>query len=197
MEVGHEHYRDAHDVQFSLTDLRAHCLAGNTWELSETALPHNGEAQLAEVRKPDGSSAIFFNGRTNKKGSPRGIAWSYNDGQTFTSMKFAADLSAGVSCMASVISLDEHPVFLSSMTDVHSARNTTPLLFSHPSNTNRSAGVLLRSNDAAVSSNGLAASTRRPLYASNPTLLLCAGDLDRGDIRYARATECDVCLFKS
>eukprot|EP01043_Picozoa_sp_COSAG02_P082712 COSAG02_NODE_20875_length_812_cov_1.137447_2_plen_60_part_01 len=60
MEVGHEHYRDAHDIQFSLTDLRAHCLAGNTWELSETALPHNGEAQLAEVRKPDGSSAIFF-----------------------------------------------------------------------------------------------------------------------------------------
>ena len=119
-------------------------------QMSETALPHNGEAQLAEVRKPDGSSVLVFNGRTNKKGSPRGIAWSYDDGQTFTVMKFVADISAGVSCMASMISLDEHPVLRSSTADANAARNTS-LLFSHPSRTNRSAGVLLRSNDAAVS----------------------------------------------
>jgi hypothetical protein len=128
--------------------------------MSETALPHNGEAQLAEVRKPDGSSAIFFNGRTNKKGSPRGVAWSYDDGQTFTTMRFVADISAGVSCMASVVSLDEHPVLRSSMVDANTnaARNTS-LLFSHPSHTNRSAGVLLRSTDAAVSNTALAAAT--------------------------------------
>eukprot|EP01044_Picomonas_judraskeda_P015170 COSAG03_NODE_2509_length_2687_cov_2.403014_2_plen_153_part_00 len=123
--------------------------------MSETALPHNGEAQLAEVRKPDGSAAILFNGRTNKEGNRRGVAWSYDGGQTFTSVKFAEDLSAGVSCMASMLSLVDHPVLLSPSTagshagPGKSPRNSTSLLFSHPSQSNRSAGVLLQSNDAA------------------------------------------------
>ena len=123
--------------------------------MSETSLPHNGEAQLAEVRKLDGSTAILFNGRTNKAGNPRGVAWSYDYGHTFTSVKFADDLSAGVSCMASILSLVDRPVLLaSSTTDAHAAgkspRNSTSLVFSHPSHTNRSSGELLRSNDAAV-----------------------------------------------
>lgn len=130
---------------------------GKTWQMSETALPHNGEAQLAEVRKSDGSSAILFNGRTSKTGSPRGISWSYDDGQTFTNIKFVDDISAGVSCMASLLSLDEHPVLTppspigARAVAKKSFKNSTSLLFSHPSHANRSAGVLLQSNDAAVS----------------------------------------------
>eukprot|EP01051_Picozoa_sp_SAG22_P012458 SAG22_NODE_1298_length_4811_cov_3.430178_1_plen_318_part_10 len=51
---------------------------GKSWQLSETALPHNGEAQLAEVRTANGSSAIIFDGRSDYAGAagpfPRGEA---------------------------------------------------------------------------------------------------------------------------
>ena len=120
-------------------------MTGKTWQMSATGLPHNGEAQLAEVRRADGSTAILFDGRSKKAGYPRGIAWSYNGGASFTDIRFADDLSAGTSCLASVLSLDQQPVV-----GAAAGANGSSLLFSHPSHTNRSAGVLLRSDDDAV-----------------------------------------------
>ena len=120
-------------------------VTGKTWQMSATGLPHNGEAQLAEVRRADGSTAILFDGRSKKAGYPRGIAWSYTGGASFTDIRFADDLSAGTSCLASVLSLDQQPVV-----GAAAGSNGSSLLFSHPSHTNRSAGVLLRSDDDAV-----------------------------------------------
>eukprot|EP01047_Picozoa_sp_COSAG01_P091264 COSAG01_NODE_22905_length_836_cov_1.371777_1_plen_169_part_00 len=144
--------------------------------MSATGLPRNGEAQLAEVRLADGSSAIIFNGRSKSTGSPRGIAWSFDGGVTFTDIRFAHDLSAGVSCLASMISLLDgtQPAALAAAAATsiagsmspqrvprrrrrrqateaaHTAMTSTTLLFAHPSQPNRSAGVLLRSDDGAV-----------------------------------------------
>ena len=126
-----------------------HC-AGKTWQMSDTPLPHNGEAQLAEVRKPDGSTAVLFSGRSNEGShthTPRGIAWSYDSGATFTDVRIADDLTAGITCLASVLSLDQQPV-----TGAEARTNGSSLVFSHPSSSaNRSAGVLLRSDDDAES----------------------------------------------
>lgn len=127
-------------------------VAGKSWELSGTLLPHDGEAQLAEVRKPNGHTAVLFSGRSNEgshEHSPRGIAWSYDDGTTFTSVRIADDLTAGITCLASIRSLERQHSGNSADT-----RGTTgsSLLFSHPSSgTNRSAGVLLRSENDAES----------------------------------------------
>ena len=66
--------------------------SGKSWQISETGLPHNGEAQLAEVRRADGRTAVLFSGRSNKGShdhTPRGIAWSYDGGATFTDVRFA------------------------------------------------------------------------------------------------------------
>lgn len=114
--------------------------------MSDTPLPHNGEAQLAEVRKPDGSTAILFSGRSNEGShthTPRGIAWSYDSGATFTDVRIADDLTAGITCLATVLSLDQQPVG-----GAVTWTNGSSLIFSHPSSSaNRSAGVLLRSDD--------------------------------------------------
>ena len=107
--------------------------------MSSTQLPHNGEAALAEVALPNGKTAIVFNGRSRRHGFPRGVAWSYDDGATFQKLRFAVDRSAGISCLASLIS---DPV------------NRSALLFSHPNGSAhgpRSDGVVLRSTDAAES----------------------------------------------
>ena len=118
--------------------------------MSDTPLPHNGEAQLAEVRKPDGSTAVLFSGRSNEGShthTPRGIAWSYDSGATFTDVRIADDLTAGITCLASVLSLDQQPV-----AGAEARTNGSSLVFSHPtSSANRSAGVLLRSDDDAES----------------------------------------------
>lgn len=45
--------------------------------MSVTPLPHNGEAQLAEVRSKDGNgSSIFFDGRSRKDvgGNPKAVS---------------------------------------------------------------------------------------------------------------------------
>jgi hypothetical protein len=127
---------------------------GQTWMMSQTPLPHNGEAQLAEVRTADGGSSILFNGRSrlpvngNKMAYPRGIAWSYDGGETFADIRFATDLSAGTSCLASVLSAAQHPVGIGASEFGPDVANTS-LLFSHPTHGHRSQGVLLRSDDNA------------------------------------------------
>ena len=125
--------------------LRNHCQqdaviysddAGQTWHLSRTRLPDNGEAQLAEV----GVDEVLFDGRSDKGSYERGVALSTDAGETFGAVRFADDASSGVSCLASLIALPLTP--------------TTPkatLLFSHPAAKNRSGGVLLRSVDGAAS----------------------------------------------
>lgn len=111
----------------------------------------------------DGRSRAPVNG--NKKAYPRGIAWSYDGGATFTDIRFADDLSAGTSCLASIVSLDQHPVAAAAAPAASAAagvrgeegatdekkNHSSSLLFSHPSQGNRSFGVLLRSDDAAES----------------------------------------------
>ena len=103
----------------------------------------------------DGRSRAPVNG--NKKAYPRGIAWSYDGGAKFTDIRFAEDLSAGTSCLASIVSLDQHPVaaaagVLGEEGATNEKKNrSSSLLFSHPSQGNRSFGVLLRSDDAAES----------------------------------------------
>ena len=157
--------------------------------MSATGLPHNGEAQLAEVRRADGSTAILFDGRSKKAGYPRGIAWSYTGGASFTDIRFADDLSAGTSCLASVLSLDQQPVV-----GAAAGANGSSLLFSHPSRTNRSAGVLLRSDDDAVR-------TRHPPRIADGTEEgrssdsgATAGDLDGGELGHAGEPERHVRL---
>ena len=132
--------------------------------MSETSLP-GGEAQLAEVRTHDGSSAIVFNSRL-KSPLKRGIAWSYDYGKSFTEIREVEDLTGGASCDSSILSLETHPIpaaaaaasaAASGAAGVPSARtrSVSPLLFSHPSGENRThkagrnAGVLLRSDDGA------------------------------------------------
>ena len=138
--------------------------AGRSWQMSETALPQSGEAQLAEVQTSHHAArkqhAIIFNGRTSSA-TKRGVAWSYDYGVTFTDSRFAHDLTAGTSCMASILGLDldHQPQFTGGNTRTGGAagsrRNTSSLLFSHPSGDNRAhksgrnAGVLLRSDDDA------------------------------------------------
>ena len=111
---------------------------GRSWQLGATQLPHNGEAALAEVDL-NGNTGIVFNGRSRRHGYPRGIAWSYDDGATFQKLRFAIDRSAGISCLASLLS---------------DPFNRSALLFSHPNGSahgSRSDGVVLRSTDAAES----------------------------------------------
>ena len=120
---------------------------GKSWQISETPLP-GGEAQLAEIRTshhaPSKQTAIIFNSRTSNK---RGLAASYDYGQTWTEIRVADDLSGGTSCLASILS----PPFWRET----EKRNSSSLLYSHPSGKNRThkggrnAGVLLRSDDGA------------------------------------------------
>ena len=120
---------------------------GSTWELSETPLPHNGEAQLAEVSTGDGASTVLFDGRSKLTGYPRGLAWSADAGASFHGITFATDGSSGISCMASLL---VDPV------------NHSTLLFSHPAGSPkgpRSHGVLLRSDDLAKSWSIVSAAT--------------------------------------
>ena len=149
--------------------------------MSATGLPHNGEAQLAEVRRADGSTAILFDGRSKKAGYPRGIAWSYNGGASFTDIRFADDLSAGTSCLASVLSLDQQPVV-----GAAAGANGSSLLFSHPSRTNRSAGVLLRSDDDAVRPSHAADGTEEGRSSDSG---VAAGDLGGGELGHAGEPE--------
>lgn len=114
----------------------------STWHMSQTRLPQNGEAQLAEVYDPaSGEYVIAFNGRSHaqEKGQPypRGLALSRDGGVTFIDIGFAkpGDRASGISCLASLIS---HPA------------KPSALLFSHPAGSSagsRSAGVLLQSDD--------------------------------------------------
>ena len=120
--------------------------AGQTWHLSRTRLPDNGEAQLAEV----GVDEVLFDGRSDKGSYDRGVALSTDAGETFGAVRFADDASSGVSCLASLIALPLTP--------------TTPkatLLFSHPAAKNRSGGVLLRSVDGAASWTKVGTATQR------------------------------------
>jgi hypothetical protein len=122
---------------------------GKSWHISETPLP-GGEAQLAELRTshhaPSKQTAIIFNSRTGNK---RGVAWSYDYGVTFTDIRVADDLSGGTGCLASILT----PPFWREV----EKRNSSSLLYSHPSGKNRThkggrnAGVLLRSDDEAGS----------------------------------------------
>ena len=134
---------------------------GRSWQMSETPLPQNGEAQLAEVHTSHHAArkqtAIVFNGRTGS--TKRGIAWSYDNGVTFTDTRFAQDLTGGTDCMASILSLLADPRPAAAMTRYSGGaarhNNASSLLFSHPSGANRThksgrnAGVLLRSDDDA------------------------------------------------
>jgi Neuraminidase (sialidase) len=106
---------------------------GQTWELSETKLPNNGEAQLVQLS----NGSILFDGRTKEKGYTRGVATSIDAGVSFPDLRFANDASAGagVSCLASLLASSADGV----------------LYFSHPSENNRSRGEVLMSTDAAQS----------------------------------------------
>lgn len=141
--------------------------AGRSWQMSETPLPQSGEAQLAEVQTSHHAAlkqhAIMFDGRTSSA-TQRGVAWSYDYGVTFTDSHFAHDLTAGTSCMASILSLDQSTPGAGGVE--RSRRNTsTPLIFSHPSGVNhthkskRNAGVLLRSDDGAKTWQKIASAT--------------------------------------
>ena len=120
---------------------------GESWQLSDTPLP-GGEAQLAELRTPDGRTAVIFNSRL-KSPHKRGVAWSRDCGRSFTDIREADDLTGGTSCDSSIISLDQHPVRDAAVA------NGSSLLFSHPSGKDRThkagrnGGVLLQSNDYA------------------------------------------------
>ena len=115
---------------------------GETWSMSRTQLPHNGEAQVAEVKTAlSSSSSLHFNGRSKLGKKPnkpylRGVARSLDDGVSWLDVGFQHGEDSGISCQGSFIT---NPM------------NDSSLLFSHPNGSthgSRSGGVLLRSDDA-------------------------------------------------
>jgi len=108
---------------------------GGTWHMSKTRLEHNGEAQVAELA----ADAVVFDGRSDEGAYKRGVALSDDAGETFSPVRFAADESSGVSCLASLLALPSKS----------KPAAQASLLFSHPSRKNRTSGVILRSDDGA------------------------------------------------
>jgi hypothetical protein len=89
--------------------LEAHCTedvviysdnSGASWEMS-TRLPHNGEAQLAELA----ADQVLFDGRSSEAGNKRGVALSTDGGATFGALHFTDDATSGVSCLASLLAI--------------------------------------------------------------------------------------------
>jgi hypothetical protein len=146
---------------------------GVTWALSDTRLPNNGEAQLAEL----GADHLLFDGRSSLPGFPRGLATSYDGGKSWKGLKFVHDTSSSTSCLASLLAVPaKQPAKKQSSTNNLSAisgnlqrpsqqrlsrqrLSSQRLFFSHPAQKNRSQGVVLTSDDGAATWQLLASAT--------------------------------------
>jgi sialidase-1 len=127
---------------------------GATWEISSTRLPNNGEAQIAEL----GADQLIFDGRSKLAGYPRGLATSVDGGATWRDIRFTNDTTSGTSCLASLLAVpathqapSTDAVPSSSSAGISSLSSPLQTLyFSHPAANNRSHGVILKSEDGAL-----------------------------------------------